>query len=201
MLMVKKVITRVINVLCMIAITASVLVLLTVVLTKSGSVPNIFGYTMFRVMSGSMEPAIQTDSLIIVKKTDVSEIMPGDIISFFSQDPSLDGAVNTHRVVSVEEAESGRYFVTKGDMNSVQDQYLTSENDVIGKVIFTSHALGVAVHLLSNPLIFITLIIIPLFVILFMNLIRTIRYTKRLMKEEEEAAVREAIEEIRKKSK
>ena len=58
MLMVKKVITRVINVLCMIAITASVLVLLTVVLTKSGSVPNIFGYTMFRVMSGSMEPAI-----------------------------------------------------------------------------------------------------------------------------------------------
>lgn len=201
MLMVKKVITRVINVLCMIAITASVLVLLTVVLTKSGSVPNIFGYTMFRVMSGSMEPAIQTDSLIIVKKTDVSEIMPGDIISFFSQDPSLDGAVNTHRVVSVEEIESGRYFVTKGDMNSVQDQYLTSENDVIGKVIFTSHALGVAVHLLSNPLIFITLIIIPLFVILFMNLIRTIRYTKRLMKEEEEAAVREAIEEIRKKSK
>ena len=201
MLMVKKVITRVINVLCMIAITASVLVLLTVVLTKSGSVPNIFGYTMFRVMSGSMEPAIQTDSLIIVKKTDVSEIMPGDIISFFSQDPSLDGAVNTHRFVSVEETESGRYFVTKGDMNSMQDQYLTSENDVIGKVIFTSHALGVAVHLLSNPLIFITLIVIPLFVILFMNLIRTIRYTKRLMKEEEEAAVREAIEEIRKKSK
>lgn len=201
MLMVKKVITRVINVLCMIAITASVLVLLTVVLTKSGSVPNIFGYTMFRVMSGSMEPAIQTDSLIIVKKTDVSEILPGDIISFFSQDPSLDGAVNTHRVVSVEETESGRYFVTKGDMNSMQDQYLTSENDVIGKVIFTSHALGVAVHLLSNPLIFITFIVIPLFVILFMNLIRTIRYTKRLMKEEEEAAVREAIEEIRKKSK
>ena len=199
--MIKQVFRRILNGISIAIILCALGILLTVVLTPKGEVPSIFGYTLFRVMTGSMEPAIQTDSLIIVKKTDVSEIMPGDIISFFSQDPSLDGAVNTHRVVSVEETESGRYFVTKGDMNSVQDQYLTSENDVIGKVIFTSHALGVAVHLLSNPLIFITLIVIPLFVILFMNLIRTIRYTKRLMKEEEEAAVREAIEEIRKKSK
>ena len=196
--MVKKIITKVINVISIIAITISVLILLSVVLTKSGSVPNILGYSVFRVMSGSMEPAITIDSLIVVKKTEASQIMPGDIISFYSQDPALDGAVNTHRVVSAEEDQGSWHFITKGDANQLEDKYLTSETDLIGKVIFVSHTLGVIVHLLSNPLIFIPLIVLPLFIILLLNLIKTVRYTKGLLREEEEAAVREAIEEIRK---
>ena len=43
------------------------------------------------------------------------------------------------------------------------------------------------------------MILLPLFVILFSNLTRTIRLAKQMAKEEEEAAVREALEEIKKK--
>lgn len=37
-----------------------------------------------------------------VKQTDPSAIKENDVISFYSSDPALSGAVNTHRVVSID---------------------------------------------------------------------------------------------------
>ena len=196
--MLKKIILNIINGVSVIVIAAAVFVLLTVVLKKSGDVPNIMGYSVFRVLTGSMEPAIETDSLIVVERVDASEVKTGDIISFFSQDPVHGGAVNTHRVVSIEQNGDNWNFVTKGDANQLEDKYVTSSEDLIGKVVFVSHGMGIMVHLLSNPLIFIPVILLPMFVILVSNLSRTIRLTRKIVKEEEEAAVREAVEAIRK---
>lgn len=196
---IKRVFFYIINTLSVIIIALAVIVLLIVVLTKSGEAPNVFGYSVFRVLTGSMEPAIETDSLILVRRIDPSEIKKDDIISFYSQDPSHGGAVNTHRVVSVEQDGELWYYTTKGDANQIADKYIVTSNDLIGKVIFTSHSLGLFVRLLANPLIFIPVILLPLFIILLSNLIRTVRLAKKMAKEEEEAAVREALEEIRKK--
>lgn len=196
--MLKKIVLNIINGVSFIIIAAAVLVLLTVVLTKSGDVPNILGYSVFRVMTGSMEPAIETDSLIVVKRVEASEIKIGDVISFFSQDPAHGGAVNTHRVTAIEQNGEEWNFVTKGDANQLEDKYVTSSKDLIGKVVYVSHVMGIIVHLLSNPLIFIPVIVLPMFVILVYNLACTIRVTRNIVKEEEEAAVREAVEAIRK---
>ena len=102
-------------------------------------------------------------------------------------------------MTSVQNDGARHIFVTKGDANQTEDPYLTSEEDVIGKVICISYPLGVAVHLLSNPLIFIPLILLPLFFILIYNLIYSVKVTKGIIREEEEAAVRGAVEAIRKK--
>ena len=123
--MLKKIVLNIINGVSVIIIAAAVLVLLTVVLTKSGDVPNILGYSVFRVMTGSMEPAIETDSLIVVKRVEASEIKIGDVISFFSQDPAHGGAVNTHRVTAIEQNGEEWNFVTKGDANQLEDKYLS----------------------------------------------------------------------------
>ena len=53
--------------------------------------------------------------------------------------------------------------------------------------------------LVANPLVFIPVILIPLAVILISNLVRTIRLAGKIAKDEEEAAVREAIREIQEK--
>ena len=69
---IRKIFLNIINVVSVIIITSAVVVLLTVVLTRSGEAPNIFGYSVFRVLTGSMEPAIETDSLILVRRIDPS---------------------------------------------------------------------------------------------------------------------------------
>lgn len=196
---IRKIFFYIINTVSVVIIALAVIILLIVVLTKSGEAPNVFGYSVFRVLTGSMEPAIETDSLILVRRMNPSEIKKDDIISFYSQDPSHGGAVNTHRVVSVEQDGELWYYTTKGDANQIADKYIVTSDDLIGKVIFTSHPLGIFVRLLANPLIFIPVILLPLFIILLSNLIRTVRLAKQMAKEEEEAAVREALEEIRKK--
>lgn len=190
----KKCVLYIVNIVSILAIASAVIVLLSVVLTKPNDVPNICGYSVFRVLTGSMEPTIPKDSFIIVDRVDASEIKEGDIISYFSQDPSLGGTVNTHRVISVEQTEDSIVFETKGDANYTADNYPATSEVLIGKVVFVSHTLGKIVRLLSNPLIFFPLILLPMFGILILNLIHTIKMTRKIAKEEEEAAVKEIME-------
>ena len=180
-------------------ILVSVFVLLSVVLTPAGQVPQVLGYSVFRVMTGSMEPEIREDSLLVVKKIPPEDIAPGDVISFFSPDPMLEGAVNTHRVVRVEK-ESGRIqFITKGDANVIEDTYPVDASALVGRAVFKSYGLGRVVSLLANPLVFGIIILLPLLIILLMNLYRAVRIAADIAKKEEEEAVRKALEEIKAK--
>ena len=197
--MLKRILFKILNALSVIIILCAVGVLLTVVLTPKGEVPSILGYSFFRVMTGSMEPSIPVDSLIVVQKQEMQELAKGDVISFFSRDPSLMGEVNTHRIVAISK-ENGKYiFATKGDANNVADRYLTQEGDVIGKVVFSSLGLGKCIRLISNPLIFLPLIIVPLVIILGHSIYESFTVARKLVQEEEEAAVKDAIEAIRRK--
>lgn len=197
--MVKKVIFALINFLSIAIIAAAVAVLCIVLMTKQGKAPSVLGYTVLRVTTGSMAPIYGVDTLIVVKKTAPAEIREGDVISFYSLDPALDGAVNTHRVVSVEKEGDGYIYQTKGDANNVADAYDVQSEYLVGKVIWSSLILGKISRLAANPLIFIPVILLPLSVILLTNLIHTVRLAKKITREEEEAAVREAVEELRKR--
>ena len=199
--MIKKIFLKITNVISVLLIACSIFILLSVIFSSSGKAPNIAGYSLFRVLTGSMEPAIPEGSLLLIKKTDPSALQVGDVISFYSKDPSLNGEVNTHRIMEIEE-ENGTYlFTTKGDANNVKDIYGTLGSDVIGKVVFSSLFLGKIVRLLSNPLIFLPVVILPLTIIIITNLIRSMKLARKIAKEEEEAAIREAIEKIRNKKK
>ena len=180
-------------------ILVSVFLLLSVVLTPAGQVPQVLGYSVFRVMTGSMEPEIREDSLLVVQKTPPEDIAPGDVISFFSPDPMLEGAVNTHRVVRIEKENGRTQFITKGDANVIEDTYPTDASALVGRVVFKSYGLGKTVSLLSNPLVFGIIILLPLLVILLMNLYRAVRIAADIAKKEEEEAVRKALEEIKAK--
>lgn len=195
--MIKKILLTLIDILSVLIIGAAVIVFCLVLLTKPGEAPSIGGYTVFRITTGSMEPAYKVDTLILVKKTDPAEIQVGDVIAFYSADPALEGAVNTHRVI--ETRGDGVYwqYTTKGDANNAVDQYGTDSDALIGKVVASSLFLGKLARLVSNPLIFVPVILIPLLVMLIANVIHTISLAGRIAKDEEEQAVREAIRQLK----
>lgn len=194
----KKFLLSLLNIFSVLVIVFAVVVLLCVVMTPKGEAPSFMGYTVMRVLTGSMEPEIPTDSLIVVRRTDPAEIQPGDVISFYSEDPSLRGMANTHRVTEVEKNGVGFVFHTKGDANVVEDQYGVHSENLIGKVVFTTTILGKIVRLLSNPLIYVPLILIPMAAIVITNLVKTVNLVRKISKEEEEKT-REEIREILKK--
>lgn len=198
---IKKVLLGIINTISVVIIVAAVGILLIVLLTKPGNAPNIGGYMALRVATGSMEPTYEIDTMLIVKETEPSEIMEGDVISFYSTDPALEGAVNTHRVVAVENSGESYRYVTKGDANNVVDQYDVDEKYLLGKVVGSSLIMGKIVRLLSNPLVFVPIILIPLVLILISNLIHTVKCAKKIAHDEEVASVNEALKMIREKNK
>ena len=198
---IKNILLKLMNVISVLIILASIAALLTVVLAKPGEAPNFFGYSLFRVMTGSMEPTIHTNSLIVVQRTDPQQLVEGDIITFYSRDPALMGEPNTHRIVRFEQDGDKHLIYTRGDANNIDDRYPAHEEDVIGRVVFSSLKLGNFVRLISNPVIFIPLIIIPLAIMLLRSMYDGIVAAKKLAKEEEEAAVREALAELREKRK
>ena len=81
------------------------------------TIPRAFGYEIYTVISGSMEPAIPTGSLVYVKYIQPEEIQTEDVIAFYGTD--ADGSIVTHRVVSNSAAMGN--FITKGDANSDND--------------------------------------------------------------------------------
>jgi len=197
----RRIVLKIMNAISVVIIFCSIAVLLTIVFTKSGEAPNFFGYSMFRVMTGSMAPKIPTDALIVVRHVDPDTLSVGDVITFYSRDPSIQGEINTHRIVQMERNGQDITFYTKGDANNVEDRYPTKKEDLIGKVIYSSVGLGKLIRLISNPLLFIPLIILPLAFLLISSIAESITIARKLAREEEEAAVREAVEAIRKEKK
>lgn len=188
-----------INIAAVCLIAMSIFVLLTVVLTPAGQVPQVMGFSVLRVLTGSMKPEIPEDSMLLIQKADAASLQVGDVISFFSPDPSLNGALNTHRIVDIAEADGSLQFTTKGDANLIEDQYPVDESRVVGKVLFVSTRLGKLLRLISNPLVFGLAVLVPLVLILVGNLVSALKSAARLAKEEEEAAVRQALEKLKAK--
>ena len=186
---IKKAFFALVNLISVLVIALAVVVLIIVLLTKPGEAPNIAGYSALRITTGSMEPTYGVDTMILVKKTDPSEIKEGDVISFYSSDPALDGAVNTHRVVSIQQEDDHYIYETKGDGNNVIDAYSADSRYLVGKVVGSSTLIGKLSRLAANPLIFIPMILVPLALILICNVVSTVSLAGKIAKEEEEEAL------------
>ncbi|MCU0631269.1 MAG: signal peptidase I [Methanoregulaceae archaeon] len=121
-----------------------------------------FGWRTEVVISGSMEPALKTGSVVIVRPVDLLTIQQGDIVMFSSLDKK---SLTTHRVVKIEQ-ETGLAFITKGDANNNPDITAVSPDQVVGIVAFTIPYLGFLAGFIKTPLGFILFFLIPAVVLL-----------------------------------
>lgn len=92
----------------------------------------VFGGSIVKVVSGSMEPSIHDGDYIIIKKTDSSLLKEGDIICFYSTDDEIFGKMNTHRIV--RRLDDGS-FVTKGDTSFSEDGKAVTADKIVGKYV------------------------------------------------------------------
>jgi signal peptidase len=162
-----------------VAIVAFVLFLFAVLLLGRREGVNgvsLLGYRMFMVLSGSMEPEYPEGSVVFTRETPFEDIAPGDVITFYS--PVLEDLV-THRVVSAEFLDPDGYaYVTKGDANAREDDQRAYSWDVLGTVRFKVPFLGYVVDLLRTVWGLIFLVILPATIIIVVELIRLIRFSK-----------------------
>lgn len=168
------------SVILLLSVLLCVLVV-TMVLTR-GYV-NCFGYSMFRVVTGSMEPTMPVGTAVINKSVDINDIEPGDIICFRSRESSHFGVIVTHRVVSKQTDSTGEVLLeTRGDANIVSDVYFVSKTNLIGRVIWFSGKESVLTNMfsfISGKLGFFACIVFPVLLIAGLVLQNTVKNLKK----------------------
>ncbi len=95
----------------------------------SGGEPNVFGYQMKTVLSGSMEPTFMTGGIIAIDPSfKVEDLKKDDIITFKEAENKL----VTHRITEVVDQNGKIMFRTKGDNNDTKDKNLVLSQNVVG---------------------------------------------------------------------
>lgn len=111
------------------------------------TVPLIFGYRVYAVLSGSMEPELPVGSVIYVAPQEYESIEVGDVITYKMNNGRT---VITHRVIEKNQQE--QMFYTKGDANGTPDAKAVPWDEVEGVVKFSAAGLGyLTIFLESTP--------------------------------------------------
>ena len=113
-------------------------------------------YKLLIVESGSMEPAIKTGSVVVVKPAE--NYKAGDVITFEDGGKSR---TTTHRVLDMEVVSGQIQYITKGDANNAEDSKKISEDKVVGKVLASVPYAGYILAMAKQPIGFFLLVIVP----------------------------------------
>ncbi len=132
-------------------IISNLIVIIAIILAMLLVGLKFFGFQIYTVVSGSMEPTYHVGSLIYVREVDTNTLKVKDPITF----KLGDNTIATHRIVEIvpNEQDSTKYsFRTKGDANEDVDANLVEPNKVLGKAYFTVPYLGyLATYIQSYP--------------------------------------------------
>ena len=105
------------------------------------------------VKSGSMEPAIKTGGIVVIRPAGSYAV--GDIITFGKDTKTQ--IPTTHRIVEIQKGS----FLTKGDANDTVDPAPVMESEVKGKLIFSLPYIGFVLDFAKKPLGFALLVGLP----------------------------------------
>ena len=117
------------------------------------AMPMPFGVGFSVVLSGSMEPTLSVDDLVIVRAAE--DYAVGDVGVY----PSGHSLV-IHRIVALE----GDCVVTRGDANNMEDAPV-ARTDIKGRMVGVIPRVGLAVHFLQSPLGIILLLALAVFLL------------------------------------
>ena len=160
------------NIICWTLIAVLVFTLVVFFMSRiNGSTPSVFGYSIFRVSSGSMEPELMVGDIILDKTVDNPEnLKVGDVITFKSSD--YGDMLVTHKIIKAPYEENGKLMLqTKGIANEVEDKPISVDN-VKGIMICKVDYLDTVYNVFLSP--WGLLILIALIVIIFFDEIITI---------------------------
>lgn len=109
------------------------------------------------VISGSMQPEIQTGDLLIATRVDTSSLGVGDVVSLPSV---LTGDLVTHRIVTITPHGPDSWtIVLKGDANQAADPQPYVVGHRVWKPALRLSGLGTVVQRLGTPRVFVPLVI------------------------------------------
>lgn len=141
---------------------------------------SLFGFRIYRVISGSMQPALQIGDVIIIKKA--NNYAEKDIITYDNGLTTI-----THRIKFI----NGDEIITEGDANDAPDKPITKDR-ILGKYFFRISTFSVFSIMLTGKTIYLIMVLVLVAILLFAisdRVTRNLEYRrnnfKKVIKEKE----------------
>lgn len=147
-------------------------------ISVSGVIP---GLKLLVVQSGSMEPTLQTGS--VIASVPKSEYKKGDIISFVNPEDALKRSLITHRIVDIERKDGKVFYTTKGDANTRADFNKIEKASVVGSTRINVPYIGRIISFAKSQVGFVTLIVVPATLIIYTELLSLKKEVGKIMAE------------------
>ena len=116
---------------------------------------SLVGFRIYRVISGSMQPALQIGDVIIIKKA--NNYAEKDIITYDNGLTTI-----THRIKSI----NGDEIITEGDANDAPDKPITKDR-ILGKYFFRISTFSVFSIMLTGKTIYLIMVLVLFAILLF----------------------------------
>jgi len=169
-----KVLKLIYNVAYTILVIITLLILIAVLLQRvSNNTISLGGFRIFNVATGSMIPKYQVGDILISKTINPSDVKVGDDVVYTGMKGDFAGKIITHQVIQIEPNEGNLVFHTKGIANDTEDPTIEG-NQILGKVLYRTIVLSYISKIINNLYSFYFVIFIPIALLLFIEIRRTI---------------------------
>lgn len=133
--------------------------------------PTVLGVGVAVVISGSMEPNIRVDDLVVIVET--NDYTLRDVVVYEGKNYPV-----THRIVSMRTDEDGKVWVTtQGDANNTDDGELPIEQ-IRGEVVCVLPGAGRIQEFLQSPLGMLTLTFVAVVIVGAVELSQALRHNR-----------------------
>ena len=160
---------RIFNICISIIFTTIVLAVSSLIIQKfvlNEEIPNVFGYKILQVMSGSMSGEFETGDTILIKEIkNEGDLKIGDVITYRIKKNTM----VTHRIVNITKIGEKLNYTLKGDANNTEDSEKVTFSNVEGIYVRKLKLIGKLINFMQKPygmvIIFMTPILLILYVI------------------------------------
>lgn len=136
-------------------------------------------YKILSVMSGSMEPAIKTGELIVIKPANSYDV--GNIVTYQNKGANGEKSTTTHRITEKKMENGEELFRAKGDANNTIDAGWIKNSDIIGRYRFGVKYFGYLIRYIKTLPGLILIIIIPATIIILEEVKKIHRESKEII--------------------
>lgn len=145
-------------------------------------------FSVYTIVSESMEPTINKLDVIINTKVDnIEDVKINDVVTFISTWQVTYGMTITHRVIGTKTLDNGEVcLVTRGDNNTQEDATCVKKSELIGVTKAVIPGLGNIQFFLSSSTGLLMVVLIPALYIIIKDIFKIFNLSQEIKEENKE---------------
>ena len=144
-------------------------------------VPDVFGYKVLQVMSGSMSGEFETGDTILIKEIkNESDLKIGDVVTYKIAKNTL----VTHRIVYISKTGENLSYTLKGDANNTEDSEKIMFSKIEGMYVKKLKLIGQMINFMQKPYGIVIVFTIPILLVILIMYNEKIREERRSRRRE-----------------